>query len=353
MTTRHRLAGERFRTADPRVAVDWSGRCIDVGTGAFACLLVDNQTHNVLFARIRFSVGFVALLLARSELFSENPLVSLDHARGGHRQVTGISPVVDDPGKPGQGLDLQLAEDRRSRHPLRPPGHQLALIRPRVRRQRRDHVSDPNGAFDRQPRSSHRAPACCSAPSSPAGGVPLRTWLRVHALSVADLADDGVTGFSDHGGVRWPRPRVADETLFVSDAVAGDSAGRVTATPDWTTIAVAASNGAREVTSRDRLSTTTGPPQVPHCAQPGRNPRARVPNYPSAQQSLWVHAISASAAASFAAAAGGSVVVPTAADCTAHRTGDGEDSADNEDQNPDRPHHRNVCHESDNEKNDT
>jgi formate/nitrite transporter FocA (FNT family) len=48
---------------------------IDVGTGVFAYLLVDYLTHNLLLSGLAFSVGFVALLLARSELFTENFLV--------------------------------------------------------------------------------------------------------------------------------------------------------------------------------------------------------------------------------------------------------------------------------------
>jgi len=48
---------------------------IDVGTGVFAYLVVMAKTHDTLLAGLAFSVGFVALLLARSELFTENFLV--------------------------------------------------------------------------------------------------------------------------------------------------------------------------------------------------------------------------------------------------------------------------------------
>jgi formate/nitrite transporter FocA (FNT family) len=48
---------------------------IDIGAGVLAYLLVDAQTGSVLLAGVAFSVGFVALLLARSELFTENFLV--------------------------------------------------------------------------------------------------------------------------------------------------------------------------------------------------------------------------------------------------------------------------------------
>lgn len=48
---------------------------IDIGAGVLAYLVVDAKTDNVLLAGVAFSVGFVALLLARSELFTENFLV--------------------------------------------------------------------------------------------------------------------------------------------------------------------------------------------------------------------------------------------------------------------------------------
>lgn len=48
---------------------------IDVGTGVLAYLVVKAHTGDTLLAGIAFSVGFVALLLARSELFTENFLV--------------------------------------------------------------------------------------------------------------------------------------------------------------------------------------------------------------------------------------------------------------------------------------
>jgi len=48
---------------------------IDVGTGVLAYLLVKHYTGSPLLAGLAFSIGFVALLLARSELFTENFLV--------------------------------------------------------------------------------------------------------------------------------------------------------------------------------------------------------------------------------------------------------------------------------------
>ena len=48
---------------------------IDVSTGVLALLLVEHLTGNVLLAGLAFSVGFISLTLARSELFTEDFLV--------------------------------------------------------------------------------------------------------------------------------------------------------------------------------------------------------------------------------------------------------------------------------------
>lgn len=48
---------------------------IDVGFGVLAYLVVKHHTEDTILAGLAFSVGFVALLLARSELFTENFLV--------------------------------------------------------------------------------------------------------------------------------------------------------------------------------------------------------------------------------------------------------------------------------------
>jgi formate/nitrite transporter FocA (FNT family) len=48
---------------------------IDVGTGVLALLLVEHETENVLLAGVAFSIGFIALSLAKSELFTEDFLV--------------------------------------------------------------------------------------------------------------------------------------------------------------------------------------------------------------------------------------------------------------------------------------
>src|SRR4051812_48893443 len=58
----------------PLVATGMVGG-IDVGTGVMAMLVVDGATGNKLLAGLAFSVGFIALTMARSELFTEDFLV--------------------------------------------------------------------------------------------------------------------------------------------------------------------------------------------------------------------------------------------------------------------------------------
>jgi formate-nitrite transporter family protein len=58
----------------PMVATGTVGG-IDVGTGVLALLLVEHETHSKLLGGLAFSVGFIALTLARSELFTEDFLV--------------------------------------------------------------------------------------------------------------------------------------------------------------------------------------------------------------------------------------------------------------------------------------
>lgn len=48
---------------------------LDVGAGVLALLLVEHATGSKLLGGLAFSIGFIALTLARSELFTENFLV--------------------------------------------------------------------------------------------------------------------------------------------------------------------------------------------------------------------------------------------------------------------------------------
>ena len=53
---------------------------IDVGVGVIAYLVVLHETGQRLLGSLAFSIGFIALLLARSELFTENFLVPVTAA---------------------------------------------------------------------------------------------------------------------------------------------------------------------------------------------------------------------------------------------------------------------------------
>lgn len=82
-----------IRLSRPMLALVSTGLLggIDVGTGVFAYLLVESKTHSVLLAGIAFSVGFVALLLARSELFTENFLVPLTTLAAGRSNPMAVA----------------------------------------------------------------------------------------------------------------------------------------------------------------------------------------------------------------------------------------------------------------------
>ncbi len=60
---------------------------IDVSVGVLMYLLVKHETGNSLLAALAFTVGFVALLLARSELFTENFLVPVTAVAARHGSV--------------------------------------------------------------------------------------------------------------------------------------------------------------------------------------------------------------------------------------------------------------------------
>jgi formate-nitrite transporter family protein len=66
---------ERLARPWPALVVTGVLGGIDVGTGVLAYLLVEHETGSTLLAGMAFSIGFVALLLAHSELFTENFLV--------------------------------------------------------------------------------------------------------------------------------------------------------------------------------------------------------------------------------------------------------------------------------------
>lgn len=76
------LAEGRSRLERPLLTLVPTGLLggIDIGVGILAYLVVKHETGSQLLAGLAFSVGFVALLLARSELFTENFLVPVTTA---------------------------------------------------------------------------------------------------------------------------------------------------------------------------------------------------------------------------------------------------------------------------------
>jgi formate-nitrite transporter family protein len=64
---------------------------IDVGTGVLAYLIVQHATGSTVLAGLAFSIGFVALLLARSELFTENFLVPVAAVAARHGSLGGLA----------------------------------------------------------------------------------------------------------------------------------------------------------------------------------------------------------------------------------------------------------------------
>lgn len=63
---------------------------IDVGTGVLALLLVENKTHSKLLGGLAFSIGFIALTLARSELFTEDFLVPVSTVIARQAKIRGL-----------------------------------------------------------------------------------------------------------------------------------------------------------------------------------------------------------------------------------------------------------------------
>jgi formate/nitrite transporter FocA (FNT family) len=64
---------------------------VDVGTGVLAYLVVHEATGSTVAAGLAFSLGFVALLLARSELFTENFLVPVAAVAARHGTLRALA----------------------------------------------------------------------------------------------------------------------------------------------------------------------------------------------------------------------------------------------------------------------
>ncbi|HZD79411.1 MAG TPA: formate/nitrite transporter family protein [Actinomycetota bacterium] len=67
----------RLTRSWPRLVATGLVGGIDISVGVFALLLTLQETHSVPVGALAFGIGFLALLLARSELFTENFLVPI------------------------------------------------------------------------------------------------------------------------------------------------------------------------------------------------------------------------------------------------------------------------------------
>jgi formate/nitrite transporter FocA (FNT family) len=67
----------RLRRTWPGLLATGAVGGVDVSMGLLALLIVDHATGNILLAALAFSIGFIALTLAGSELFTENFLVPI------------------------------------------------------------------------------------------------------------------------------------------------------------------------------------------------------------------------------------------------------------------------------------
>ena len=152
-----RLVGEgRERLDRPLLPLLSTGLLggVDVGVGVLMYLVVKTETDSSLLAAMAFTIGFAALLLANSELFTENflvPVISVIAKVGTLAQLARLW-VRHAAGQPGRGVRdgrddrggaAGGARDRGAgRLPLRPPRRLLALVLPRGARRRGDHVAD-------------------------------------------------------------------------------------------------------------------------------------------------------------------------------------------------------------------
>ncbi len=81
---------ERLRRSAPVLLATGTVGGLDVGLGVFALLLVHHLTGSVGLAALAFSIGFLALTLANSELFTENFLIPVSSVVAGKTRLRAI-----------------------------------------------------------------------------------------------------------------------------------------------------------------------------------------------------------------------------------------------------------------------
>ena len=81
---------ERLGRSWPSLLATGAVGGIDVGVGVFALLLVEQATGNSLLGALAFGIGFIALSLANSELFTENFLVPVAAVAAGRARPSAV-----------------------------------------------------------------------------------------------------------------------------------------------------------------------------------------------------------------------------------------------------------------------
>jgi len=85
-----RQGEERLGRSWPSLFATGAVGGIDVGIGVFALLLVEHATGSTLLGALAFGIGFIALTLANSELFTENFLVPVAAVAAGRARPSAV-----------------------------------------------------------------------------------------------------------------------------------------------------------------------------------------------------------------------------------------------------------------------
>src|SRR5579884_1499364 len=137
-----------------RLGRSWSGLLatgflggLDVGVGVLALLLLEEATHSALLGGLGLSLGFVALTLARSELFTEDFLVPV---------AAVVADNCDQPSwwmghyRPGDGgVSFAACHGGRVGDVLYRPWHHVESFRSGPHRRHAHHADDPPPALHR------------------------------------------------------------------------------------------------------------------------------------------------------------------------------------------------------------
>lgn len=82
--------GQRLRRSAWAILATGAVAGVDVGIGVLAKLSVQEATGSAMLGGLAFSIGFIAILLGKSELFTENFLLPVTAVFAGHRSVRSL-----------------------------------------------------------------------------------------------------------------------------------------------------------------------------------------------------------------------------------------------------------------------